>query len=185
MALTDGTFRVGPENGRLLLRTGREGMAQKAGHDLTIEVTRWEATVQIDTTDPARSTISVAADADSFAVREGTGGVKPLTDSDREQIRKTIREKVLHTAAHPQIVFTSHAVEGDESGFVLHGELTTHGQTHPLDVAGRVDGDRVSASTTVVQTRWGVTPYKGLLGALKLRDAVRVEVDVALGGPAS
>ena len=35
-----GNFRLGPENGRVVLKTGRQGIAARAGHDLTLEVTR-------------------------------------------------------------------------------------------------------------------------------------------------
>jgi hypothetical protein len=32
----------------------------------------------------------------------------------------------------------------------------------------------------VVQSRWGIRPYSALFGALKLRDEVTVDFDVAL-----
>ena len=40
------THAFGPENGTLRVRTGRKGAAAKAGHDLLIEVTKWQATVE-------------------------------------------------------------------------------------------------------------------------------------------
>ena len=39
MSLQAGTYRLGPEDGTLRVRTGRSGAAAKAGHDLLIEVT--------------------------------------------------------------------------------------------------------------------------------------------------
>ena len=42
-----GNFRLGPDNGRVVLKTGRQGIAARAGHDLTIEVTRWSAQVDV------------------------------------------------------------------------------------------------------------------------------------------
>ena len=47
MAAITGNFRLGPDNGRVVLKTGRAGLASRAGHDLTIEVTRWSAEVQV------------------------------------------------------------------------------------------------------------------------------------------
>jgi hypothetical protein len=42
-------------------------------------------------------------------------------------------------------------------------------------VHGSVAGGRVQGSATIVQTRWGIRPYTGFFGALKLSDEVRVE----------
>jgi len=92
MGIADGTYTLGPESGQLLIKTSRTGLGAKAGHDLTIEVTRWQADVTVDSADVARSSVTVEVDADSFEVRKGSGGVKPLTDSDRAEINKTIRE---------------------------------------------------------------------------------------------
>src|SRR6266542_5243441 len=103
MDLADGSYTLGSELGQLWVKTARTGLGAKAGHDLTIEVTRWDGSATVDPADPGRSSVSVTVDADSFEVRSGTGGVKPLTDFDRLEIRKTIREKVLHTGRHPTI----------------------------------------------------------------------------------
>jgi polyisoprenoid-binding protein YceI len=78
-----GAFRLGPEAGRLLVHTTRTGLGAKAGHDLTIEVTRWHGHATVDTAAPANSSVTIQVDVDSFQVRQGTGGVKPLTDADR------------------------------------------------------------------------------------------------------
>jgi hypothetical protein len=39
---------------------------------------------------------------------------------------------------------------------------------------------RVVGRATVVQSRWGTRPYPAFFGALKLRDEVKVDFDVAL-----
>src|SRR6266498_1064951 len=111
MGVADGTTVFGAGSGHLLVKTARTGLGAKAGHDLTIEVTRWDGSATVDPADPGRSSVSVTVDADSFEVRSGTGGVKPLTDFDRLEIRKTIREKVLHTGRHPTIAFRSTRVD--------------------------------------------------------------------------
>src|SRR5918995_3441304 len=70
-----GAYRLGPESGRLLVHTTRTGLGAKAGHDLTIEVTRWHGRATVDPATPANSSVAVEVDADSFQVRKGTGGV--------------------------------------------------------------------------------------------------------------
>jgi hypothetical protein len=44
--------------------------------------------------------------------------------------------------------------------------------------------DRYHAEATVMQSDHGIKPYTGFLGALRVRDAVDVAVDVDLSKPA-
>jgi polyisoprenoid-binding protein YceI len=180
VAVTPGSVRLGPDAGRVVIKTTRAGLAAKAGHDLTIEVTRWHGTATVDPTDPAACSVVVEGDVDSFEVRQGSGGVKPLTDSDRAEIKRTVREKVLHTERHPAIAFRSTRVDGSADSFTIDGDLTIVGVTQPVSVRGRLADGRASGSATVVQTRWGIRPYSAFLGALKLKDEVEVQFDVAL-----
>jgi polyisoprenoid-binding protein YceI len=174
-----GAYRLGPESGRLLVKTTRTGLGAKAGHDLTIEVTRWHGRATVDAATPTNSSVAVEVEADSLEVRKGTGGVKPLTDADRAEIHKTLGE-VLHTAQHPTITFRSRRVEGSAGSFTLDGELTVMGITRPVMVQGRVIDGRVVGGATVVQSRWGIRPYSAFFGALKLSDEVKIDFDVAL-----
>lgn len=182
MAAISGRFSLGPESGRLLVRTGRSGFGRRAGHDLTIEVTRWSGTAVVDADEPERSWVTVEAEVDSFEVREGVGGARPLTDGDRAQIREILRGRVLHAPEYPLITFRSIGVRGAPEEFAVDGELTILGGTRPIIVHGRIAGDRAQGTATVLQSRWGVLPYSAFFGALKLADEVRVAFDLRLGG---
>ncbi len=89
-----GTHTLGPDNGSLSVRTGRTGAASKAGHDLLIDVTSWQATLEVGES-PAQTSIALHADATSLRVREGTGGMQSLGDDDKASIQQTINEEVL------------------------------------------------------------------------------------------
>lgn len=180
MAALEGTHPLGPDGGTLLVKTGRTGLGSKAGHDLTIEVTRWEGTATVDSSNPANSSVSLDAEVDSFVVREGTGGVKPLTDSDRAEIKETLRDKILRTDRHPTITFRSTSVEGEPDSFTVTGDLTVVGTTQPATVRGSLAGTAARGAATVVQSEHGIKPYSAFFGALKLADEVTVEVDVDL-----
>src|SRR5215213_9018792 len=105
-----GVARFGPDTGSLEVHTYREGVAAKVGHDLIIEVESWEGSDE-------GGTLELTADPRSLRVREGHRGVKPLTDKDRDEIRKTIEAKVLGTQP---IAFRSTLVADD----AVEGELT-------------------------------------------------------------
>lgn len=177
MALRPGSHAVGPDGGSCQVRTYREGMAQKVGHDLIIEVARWNATVEIGE-DGVPTSISFEADPGSLQVLEGHRGVKPLTDSDRADIRSNIDEKILH--GRP-IEFSSSSVDAGEGRMTVHGALTMAGSTRPAAFELRLDDDgRVAGTLTVTQSDWGIKPYRAFMGALKVRDEVEIVLDARL-----
>jgi polyisoprenoid-binding protein YceI len=176
-----GTFQLGPGNGRILLKTSRAGFAALAGHDLTIEVTRWSARVEVPDEDGGgltAATVTAELDLGSLEVREGSGGAKPLTDRDRADIRKQIGGILGGGTA----TFTSsRVVRSGASGGAIEGTLTLAGRTEPVRLQVSEPGPgRYRATGTVVQTAHGIKPYVGFFGALKLRDEVGVEVEVTL-----
>ena len=158
MAATSGNFRLGPDNGRVVLKTGRQGIAARAGHDLTIEVTRWSAQVEVPD--------------------DETGGAKPLSDRDRRDIKKQMSGILGDGAAS----FTSsRIITSGASGGAIEGSLTLSGKTQPVRLQVTTPGSgRYRGTATVVQSAFGIKPYVGFFGALKLRDEVGVEFDVDL-----
>lgn len=182
MAFADGTYRFGSELGRLALRTGRTGLGRRAGHDLTIEATNWQGRASVDTTEPASSSVTLTVEVDSLAVVEGSGGLKPLTDGDRAEIVRALRGgELLRSAKYPEIRFESTRVSGSPDSFVVHGDLTIVGRTHPITVDCAMVGERrVRGTAVVAQSHWGIRPYSVFLGALKLADEIGIEFETEL-----
>ena len=184
MADISGTYELGPADGQVLVRTGREGLAARAGHDLAIEITRWSARATVPDAESggvAAATLAAELDLTSLAVRQGTGGAKPLTDRDRRDIQNTAR-KILGQAAEASFassrVIPSPADSGAPAG-VIEGMLTLRGTSRPIRLQVTSPGPgHFRGSATVRQTDFGITPYSGFLGALKLRDEVTVEFDI-------
>ncbi|HEX5405375.1 MAG TPA: YceI family protein [Pseudonocardiaceae bacterium] len=175
---------VGPDRGRLTLHTSRVGLAASAGHDLTIEVATWSGEVVV-AADPANSTVAITADLGSLRVVEGKGGVKPLSDRDKREIAGTAR-KTLDTDRHPEIRFTSNNVGTTDGGGTVTGTLHMRGQDRPLVLQVTDLGNgRYRATGDVIQTEYGIKPYSGFFGALKLADKVGVVAELDLSGPSA
>jgi superoxide dismutase, Fe-Mn family len=156
------------------VRTERTGAAAKAGHDLLIHVLSWEATLEVG----EATSITLDVDPTSLSVREGTGGMQPLGYEDKANIEQTIDDEVL---LRKSIEFRSTSVQNADGGLTVEGELTLVGETRALtfDLAVGDDG-KVSGRVVVTQSNWGMTPYTGLFGALKVADDVEVAIDVTL-----
>jgi polyisoprenoid-binding protein YceI len=180
MAVHAGPQELGTKQGRIVLHTFRDGLAAQAGHDLTIEVGRWSGVLTLND-DLSPAGLDARIDLNSLIVREGTGGLKPLTDRDRREIAVTAR-KTLAVDRHPEATFTATDFKPDSAGGgLITGTFTLAGAARPLQLqVSKTGPDRYHATGSVVQSQHGIKPYSGFLGALKVRDAVEVDVDVDL-----
>jgi polyisoprenoid-binding protein YceI len=171
-----GTYALGPDTATLSLRTRRTGAAAKAGHDLLIHVTAWEATLEVGE-DPAATSIALDADGASLRVREGTGGVQALGDDDKANIETTIDDEILKRGS---VAFRSTEAAAGAAGLLVRGDLTLLGATQPIEIELAMVGGAVVATTVVTQSGWGMKPYSILFGSLKVVDEVEVRLDAAL-----
>jgi len=153
----------------------REGALAAVGHDLRLRVMSWSMEVDVDS--PA---VEASFDTGSLEVVGviADGGIdesKP-SRSDRAEIERRIRERVLESRRHPVAVFVATRILEDAEGARLSGSLRLHGVERPLEARISTDRERASAAVELDHTDFGIAPVKALLGALR----VKPEVDVAL-----
>jgi polyisoprenoid-binding protein YceI len=178
MSSTPGTYTLNSEHGTLSVHTERSGAAARAGHDLVIEVERWEGTLQL-AEDPAASSVRLTADAGSMRVVQGTGGMTKLGDDDKVGIKQTIDEDILKGCT---ITFESSSVTpGPGDGALdVDGQLEIVGKRAPVSFALTIDGDHLAGSARLKQTDFKIKPYSALFGTLKVADEVTVAIDARL-----
>ena len=186
MADITGTYDLGPNVGRVLAKTGREGLAARAGHDLTIEIARWSARVVVPDAEGggiAAASLTAEFDLGSLTVRTGTGGAKPLSDRDRRDIQAQAR-KILGDGAKASFISAKVVPSANDDGVfegsgVIEGQLTLHGTSRPirLQVTSPAPG-QFRGGATVRQTDFGITPYSGFFGTLKLKNEIVIEFEV-------
>src|SRR3954453_15086721 len=170
-----GAYELGPGSAELRVLTRREGMAARAGPALVLVVADWRARLALGDA----GSLELTADGGSLEVRSGSGGVRPLSDRDRRDIGRNIDGKVLRGAG---IAYRASAVHADGDTLRFEGTLRIGYVARPADLAVRVGDDgRFSGRHELRQTDFGITPYSGLLGTLKLRDEVTVEIEGVLG----
>ncbi len=181
MTLDAGTYEIGSAQGKVRLFTTREGVAAAVGHDLEIRFDRWSGTLEVPEGNPGAASVTARVELDSLTVVAGTGGKSPLDDSDRADIRKNAL-KVLAADRHPTAEFRSDKVAVSESGAgELSGTLTVADGSASVrfEVSG-IGSRGWQASGEVAQTALGIKPYRAFLGALRLADTVRIEVELNL-----
>jgi YceI-like domain len=163
-------YAYGPDSGKLTVRTGKGGAASKAGHNLLLEVTKWQGTLDLD-----EQRLTLTADPSSLRVVDGSGGVMPLGDDEKASIPQTIDEEVLKGTP---IEFQSTRLQVDGDRIESDGDLDLFGKRQPIRFGLRIDDDgHVEGSARIKHSDFGVKPYTALFGTLKVADEVEIAVD--------
>jgi polyisoprenoid-binding protein YceI len=126
--------------------------------------------------DAQRKTVELTVDAAKMRVLD-----PQLSADKRSSVQANMTgPQVLDAGTYPEIVFRSTKIEDREGGpWTVTGDLTLHGQTHPITFDVRKDGSgNVVGSATIRQTRFGITPIKIAGGAVSVKDDVRVDFDI-------
>jgi polyisoprenoid-binding protein YceI len=144
----------------------REGLLTSVGHDLTLQVTALSLEVRDDD--------AITADFDAGSLRVTTEAVSA---SDRKKIERNA-EETLETRKYPKIEFRSVSVVRNGDRARIEGDLTLHGVTNPISVEARDDGKRWNAKIVLDQRKFGIKPFSAMLGALKVKPEVEVDISV-------
>jgi polyisoprenoid-binding protein YceI len=148
-------------------------------------VGRWSAEATLEDGGTV-SRLRLVAALDSLEVLRGDGGLKPLSEKDKKTILGNAMQTLKGTA-HPELVLEASGLQVGEGRSRIDGQMSLAGETGPqtMDLAvTRLDGRiAVTAHAEVVQTAFGIRPYSGMLGALKVTDAVEVRAELSLNLP--
>ncbi len=156
--------------GTIQVFTFKEGLLSAVAHDLQIQLEKFDITLDGENVTgefPLQSLNLVGPVED--------GQVKPdkYDAGKRADVHKAMNEDVLKTSKHPTARFSGRAApKGD--GYSVSGELELGGQKNPLafDVAKSATG--YDGEFEIQPSRWGVEQYKAMLGAIRLKDQIKV-----------
>ncbi len=166
----------GPENAQCFVFTFKEGLLSPIAHDLRLVIGQFSIEV-----DESKSSVVANFDTGSLRVdtpmKDGAENPGALSDADKSKIAGQIREDVLHSGKHPTATFRSSSVTArPDGGYDLTGELTLHGVTRPLEAQTQLVAGRQRLELTLNQPDFGITPYRAMLGTLKIQANVKVVI---------
>lgn len=176
------------KNSRCLVRVYREGLAAAVGHDLVLECGAFEVTL-----DPEARSVSGRFQADSlrvlgtpdeFSANPRGFDSRALGERDRRKIEQNMQKDVLQTSRYPVITFESTSVSSGSASppntaLQVDGKLTLHGATRPISVSLVREQEEAVARVRLEQPDFGITPFRALMGALKIKAHVDVELRCA------
>ncbi len=154
--------------------TFKEGLLSPVAHDLRISVTRFHIDAEETRVFARFDTASLVVDT---PMKEGTPNPSALSAGDKAKISRQIREDVLHSRSFPEATFRSTSVrKRPDGGYDVAGELTLHGVTRPLLAQTQLAGGKQHLELRIHQPDFGITPYKAMLGTLKVQADVTVQL---------
>jgi len=169
---------------QLVIRAGRSGLLSALAHDHQFTPARWQAEVDFVPERPQEVQVDVRIDAATLHDHVGRLSQKLRDYVDRE----TAGPEVLDAQRYREIRFHGESASArDEGGGlqgVLHGALSLHGMTRPLDVPfhARADapGYRVAGTVRFRQTDFGMVPFSRAGGAFSVDDEIQVDFELVL-----
>ncbi|MEZ6031563.1 MAG: YceI family protein [Planctomycetaceae bacterium] len=131
-------------------------------------------------------------DADTDAARNYLGLEGSTSATTREQVNSNMRSTpILHVREFPTATFVIQSAklisDQDATGksrYELSGDFTLRGKTRPIKFMAEVqqkDGmNHVTGKFSILQTQYGITPFKKALGAVGIADRLTIHGDLWL-----
>lgn len=159
----------------------------------SIDITRSKITIHVDKTGLfsfAGDKHEIAAPIASGTVDEKAGTVEftidarklqvldpQLDEKKRAEVQKTMHSPaVLDSTQYPTIKFHStKAPPAGANAWNVTGDLTLHGQTHPVSVSVKKEKGAYSGSARLKQTDFGITPVAVAGGTVKVKDELKLD----------
>jgi len=103
------------------------------------------------------------------------------SDKDRNEIQTTmLGPEVLDTAKYKEIRFRSSRAEAAAGVWQVAGDLTLHGETHPVSMEVREKDGHYTGECRFKISSFGMKPVKVAGGAVRVKDEVELHFDIQL-----
>jgi polyisoprenoid-binding protein YceI len=152
------------------------------GHDPVIAVCGFGGDVRLIPGTLEAGSLLMLVQADSLAV------VNNVSDKDRLEMERAMRDEVLETARYPEIVFMSTSISSERTAHSqyqarINGSLSLHGVTreHLIDAQVTVNGNslRAQGEFPLRQTDYNIKPVSVAGGTLKMKDELKLSFDIS------
>jgi polyisoprenoid-binding protein YceI len=173
-------YALDPGLSRFTARACATGLLASLGHNPSFAIRQFSGEAKFSPEAPEQSSLRIVVQSASLELSD------QVSDKDRREIERAMRNEVLETARFPEIVFEASNPSLSKGGETLYwvnltGKLTLHGVTQPQQITAQVTvtGDQLRASGefNVRQSSYGIKPVSVVGGTMKIKDDVKVTFD--------
>lgn len=102
-----------------------------------------------------------------------------LPEKDQAEVQATMQQKVLESEHFPEIRFESTSTQKlTADHWKVEGNLTLHGQTHPVIADVHRAGSSYEGKSNIKQTDFGIQPVSVAGGTVKVKNEVAIEFSI-------
>lgn len=174
-------YVLDPGLSRFTARAFATGLLASLGHNPSFGIRQFAGEAKFAPDAPEQASVRIVVQSSSLELSD------QVSDKDRREMERTMRNEVLETARFPEMVFEavnpSLSPAGEGRYFAnITGKLTLHGSAQPQQIWAQVfvNGNelRASGEFTVRQTSYGIKLVSVAGGTLKIKDDVKVTFDL-------
>jgi polyisoprenoid-binding protein YceI len=180
-------YTIDLSQSRVIATLTQEGFISRRYPNHRVEVKNFSGRVEAPERDETRIAVEVEAEAKSL-----TNADESMTEFERREFHNVLNNLVLESEKFPSIKFVSVSVSdarksGETRSFTLNGDLTLRDVTKrvsfPITVKISKDQLRATGEAELKQTDFGIKPYSGKLGMIKIGDVVKINFEIVANSP--
>jgi len=180
-------YTIDLSQSRVTATLTQEGFIARRYPTHRVEVKNFSGKIEVSERDETRIAVEVEAEAKSL-----TNADESMTEFERREFHNVLNNSVLESDKFPVIKFVSVSVSdasksGGTRSFTLNGDLTMRDVTKrvsfPVTVTISKDQLRATGDAELKQTDFGIKPYSGKLGMIKIGDEVKINFAIVAKSP--
>ncbi|HEY7183463.1 MAG TPA: YceI family protein [Blastocatellia bacterium] len=165
----------------------QEGFIARRYPSHRVEVKNFNGKIEVSEKDETQIEVEVEAESKSL-----TNVDRDMSEFERKEFHSVVNNQVLESDKFPRIKFVSVSaidaqISGEKRSFTLSGDLTLRDVTKrvsfPVTVTIAKDQLRASGEAKLKQSDFGITPYSGKLGLVKIGDEVKINFEIVAKSP--
>jgi polyisoprenoid-binding protein YceI len=165
----------------------QEGFIARRYPTHRVEVKNFSGKIEVSERDETQIAVEVEAETKSL-----TNADEGMTEFERREFHNVLNNLVLESDKFPKIKFVSVSAtdarkSGETRAFTLNGDLTLRDATKrvsfPVTVTISKDQLRATGDAELKQTDFGITPYSGKLGMIRIGDEVKINFAIVAKSP--
>jgi polyisoprenoid-binding protein YceI len=172
-------YTIDMASSRIMVQLTQEGFLAKLRPRNEVAVKNFNGKIQVAQNDESDIAVVLESEVNSM-----TNVDKDMSEFERKEFHNILHNVVLESEKFPTIKFASISVtdvQGSNEGrtFTLNGDLTIREVTRrvavPVTVTIKDQELRATGEGRIKQSEFGIKPYVGALGAIKIADEVKVD----------
>lgn len=176
-------YRIEDSRSRFFVQGVAGGMLSMFGHDPVIAVCDFGGDVRCVPDTLESASLLMLVQSGSLAV------VNEVSDKDRREMERRMRQDVLEIVRYPEIVFMSTKVSARQTAEAqyqarIDGNLTLHGVTRDQQINAQVTVNpggllRARGEFPLRQSDYNIKAVSAVGGTLRMRDELRLSFDIS------